>query len=163
QGGAREGSPSDRSGALAGASARRGEPGRKITSVRWASYLGGGSLQPERATPGGSVALEGARVSPGERKRGPRPLLPGHDRPRGVRASTGPPVPAALPAAGPGASGGVRLSRDFFLPCAEADPLRASALRAPGDNPGMVDAYRNAIAAAEATGNTRLLACAHDN
>src|SRR5262249_25667152 len=31
--------------AVAGASARPGEPDREIASVRWASWLGGGSLQ----------------------------------------------------------------------------------------------------------------------
>src|SRR5262249_54274724 len=39
QGRTREDSPSGRPVALAGHSARRGEPGRKSASVRWASYL----------------------------------------------------------------------------------------------------------------------------
>ena len=49
QGRARKTRRSDSSLAAAGERARPGEPGREITSVRWASWLGGGgSLQPRR-------------------------------------------------------------------------------------------------------------------
>jgi hypothetical protein len=46
QGRAKETSRSDSAWAAAGESARLGEPGGEITSLRWARWLGGGSLQP---------------------------------------------------------------------------------------------------------------------
>src|SRR5262249_19777940 len=46
----RENGPTNRAVGRAGAPARRGGPGRQITSVHWANWLAGGSLQPKRAT-----------------------------------------------------------------------------------------------------------------